>query len=246
MSDDDVTLYTRAPLAARVSLALSITLAFLMVPALGDQWAYARLYQVRLYDHDWAMALRAFGTLYVWIPLALVIWLVQRDGDRALAKRRSLLVIGSPVLAGLLCEVMKLLIRRERPDVAVGEWVFRAWSDHTFSTAGLATPSSHTMVAFGAATMLSRLYPRARWVFYVMAWGCGVTRIFAHAHYLSDVTFGALLGWAVGWGVWMQWGGKTMEDGRWKMEGRTPETEDGRPKTEDGRRTTDVPDAGAR
>lgn len=198
--------YARAPLAVRATTALVITLAFLIVPALGDQWAYSHLYIPHLYDRDLAMALRATGTLYVWIPVALIFWLVQRDENAAAAKKRALLVLGSPVLAGLLCEVMKIVIRRERPDVDAGQWVFRAWSERTFSSAGLATPSSHTMVAFGAATMLARMYPRARWVFYVIAWGCAATRVLSHAHYLSDVTFGALLGWAVAWGIWLQWG----------------------------------------
>jgi membrane-associated phospholipid phosphatase len=199
--------YSRAPLALRAAVALAITLAFLVVPALGDQWAYAHLFRVKLYDHDWAMALRATGTLYIWIPVALILWLVQRATDTAVAKRRALLLLGSPALAGALCEVMKLVIRRERTDVGAGQWVFRDWSDHTFSSAGLSTPSSHTMVAFGAATMLARMYPQARWVFYAFAWGCAATRVFSHAHFLSDITFGALLGWAVGWGIWMQWGG---------------------------------------
>ena len=190
--------YARAPLAVRAATALVITLAFLIVPALGDQWAYSHLYIANLYGRDWAMALRAAGTLYVWIPVALIFWLVLRDQDAAAAKKRALLVLGSPVLAGLLCEVMKLLIRRERPEKDAGQWVFRSWSDHTFSSAGLATPSSHTMVAFGAATMLARMYPRARWIFYVIAWGCAATRMISHGHYVSDVTFGALLGWAVG------------------------------------------------
>jgi membrane-associated phospholipid phosphatase len=210
--------YARAPLALRATAALFITLAFLVVPALGDQWAYSQLYIPRIYDRDWAMALRATGTLYVWIPVALIFWLVQREQDPNLAKKRVWLVLGSPVLAGLLCEVMKLVIRRERPDVDHGQWVFRAWSDHTFSSAGLATPSSHTMVAFGAATMMARMYPRARWVFYTIALGCGATRMLSHAHYLSDVTFGALLGWAVAWGIWIEWGTKS--------EVRSPKSED--------------------
>ncbi|MFI5232427.1 MAG: phosphatase PAP2 family protein, partial [Gemmatimonadales bacterium] len=188
--------YAKAPLAVRAAVALVITLAFLVIPALGDQWAYAHIHQAKVYDHDWAMALRACGTLYIWIPVALIFWLVQREHDPAGAKRRSLLVLGAPVLAGLLCEVLKLVIRRERPDVDLGNWVFRAWSDRPFSSAGLSTPSSHTIVAFAAATMLARMYPRARWVFYVFAAGCATTRVMAHAHYLSDVTFGALLGWA--------------------------------------------------
>jgi len=222
--------YERSPAPVRAAVAISASLACLIVPALLDQWGYGHLHRDRLYDHDWAMALRAAGTLYVWIPVALVLWLVQRERDAALARRRSLLVLGSPALAGLVCEVMKLLIRRERPDVAAGEWVFRAWNDHPFSSAGLATPSSHTMVAFGAATILSRLHPRGRWVFYAIAWGCGATRVLSHAHYVSDVTFGALLGWAVGWGVWMQWG-------MGKAEGRGQRADAGSPMLEAGRTT---------
>ncbi|HEY2848645.1 MAG TPA: phosphatase PAP2 family protein [Gemmatimonadaceae bacterium] len=205
--------YESAPFAVRAAIALTVTLAVFAIPAFGDQWAYAHVYQAKVYDHDWAMALRATGTLYVWIPVALILWLVERERDAGTAKRRALLVLGSPVLAGALCEVFKLLIRRERPDVDLGNYVFRAWSDHPFSSAGLSTPSSHTMVAFGAATMLARMYPRARWVFYLFAVGCATTRVMAHAHYLSDVTFGALLGWAVAWGLWMEVGRPRMEDG---------------------------------
>lgn len=204
--------YERAPLAVRAAVALVITLAFFVVPAFGDHWAYAHIYQQKVYDHDWAMALRATGTLYIWIPVALIFWLVERERDALAARRRALLVLGSPALAGALCEVLKLVIRRERPDVDLGNYVFRAWSDHPFSSAGLSTPSSHTMVAFGAATMLSRMYPRARWVFYAFAVGCATTRVMAHAHYLSDVTFGALLGWAVGWGLWMEVGRSRIDD----------------------------------
>ena len=30
-----------------------------------------------------------------------------------------------------------------------------------------------------------------------------VTRVLAHAHFLSDVSVGALLGWSAGWGTWI-------------------------------------------
>ena len=36
-----------------------------------------------------------------------------------------------------------------------------------------------------------------------LAAGCAVTRVLAHAHFLSDVTVGALLGWSAGWGTWI-------------------------------------------
>jgi len=55
----------------------------------------------------------------------------------------------------------------------------------------------------------------------VLAWGCGATRVLSHGHYLSDVTFGALLGWAVGWGMWMEWGPKTQAGSRKPKAGST-------------------------
>jgi len=57
-------------------------------------------------------------------------------------------------------------------------------------------------VAFGAAAILARLFPRAKCVWYAAATGCAVSRLLAHAHYLSDVVAGALLGIAAGWAIW--------------------------------------------
>lgn len=200
--------YGQRPLALRATVALAITLAFLLVPAVADQWVYLHFHHKHLYDLDWARLLRLMGWWPTWALLALTLWLHERGSapTAAMAKRRALLVAGAPAVAGILCEVLKLVIRRERPDTGAGEWLFRAWDDRTFSTAGLATPSSHTMVAFAGATLAARLFPRARWVFYGLAWGCAATRVLAHAHYVSDVTFGALLGWAVGWGLWIELG----------------------------------------
>jgi len=201
----DWTNYGQRPLAMRATVALTVTLAVLVVPAFADQWVFLHFHHTNLYDLDWARFLRLMGWWPTWALLALTLWLHEGGSitTAAAAKRRALLVAGSPAVAGALCEVLKLLIRRERPEAGAGEWLFRAWGDRTFSTAGLATPSSHTMVAFGGATIAAQLFPRARWVFYALAWGCATTRVLSHAHYISDATFGALLGWAVGWGLWI-------------------------------------------
>jgi len=200
------TWYALAPLPLRAAAALAVTLAFLLVPLPLDHWTYVHAFRPGLYDLDWARLLRLVGWWPTWVLAALALWLHRRVVDAALARRRALLLALTPAVSALVCEALKLLIRRERPDTAAGVWVFRPWSEHTFSTAGLATPSSHTMVAFAAATLAARLFPRLRWVLYALAWGCAATRILAHAHYLSDVTFGAVLGWAVGWAIWIEWG----------------------------------------
>jgi membrane-associated phospholipid phosphatase len=198
--------YARAPLAVRATVAFTITAACLAVPALFDTAVYHAVYHKDIYNLDWARLLRLQGWLPTWWIVTLAMWLVEREHDAPLAARRAWLLVASPAVAGILCELLKLVIRRERPAPYDGEWIFRPFSEHSWSTDGLATPSSHTMVAFGAATMMARLFPRAKWIFYVLAWGCAATRVLDRAHFLSDVTFGAILGWAVAWGLWIEWG----------------------------------------
>lgn len=197
--------WSSRPLAARAAFALGITLAFLLVPMLADRWVFEHLSNPNVYGTEWGRLLRVMGWWPTWCTAAVALYLHQRAHDPASAKRHSWLLVGSPAAAGLLCELLKLVIRRERPGLWQGMSVFRDFSDHPWSTAGLATPSSHTMVAFGALTMMARLFPRARWVWYALAWGCGITRILDRAHFVSDVTFAAILGWAVAWGLWLRY-----------------------------------------
>jgi hypothetical protein len=42
------------------------------------------------------------------------------------------------------------------------------------------------MVAFAGAAALGRRFPRAAPILYGLAAGCGLTRVFAQAHFLSD------------------------------------------------------------
>lgn len=214
----------RAALGVRTAWLLGFVAVFYFVPMLADRWAYDHVWHNNLYDLDWARFLREMGWLPTWGVAALAMWLItQRRGGTAAATatasatadatsaaavagpspRAALYLVLAPTVSGIACEVLKLLIRRERPELYGGEYGFRAWSDHPFSTAGLASPSSHAMVSFAAATALARIFPRARWVWYSLAAGCAATRVIARAHFVSDVTLGALLGWSVGWGVWI-------------------------------------------
>ncbi len=193
----------RAGLIARTMWLLVFIAVFTLVPMLGDRWAYDNLHNPRIYELDWGRLLRQMGWWPTWIVGSLALWLTQRGANAALARWNALYLLVAPAVAGIVCEILKLSIRRVRPEINDGDYGFRPWSDEPFSTAGLATPSSHTMVAFGAATALARIFPGAQWLWYALAAGCAVTRILAHAHFLSDTTLGALLGWSVGWGVWI-------------------------------------------
>ena len=193
----------RAGLIVRTLWMLGFVALFAVVPMVADRYFYDHWHNARVYDLEWGRLMRVMGWWPTWATAAIALWLVQRKADAAAAKRNAWYLTIAPGAAGLIAELLKLLVRRERPELNGGDYGFRPWSEDPFSTLGLGMPSSHTMVAFGAATALARIFPGARWVWYVLAAGCAATRVLSHAHFLSDVTLGAFLGWSVGWGVWI-------------------------------------------
>lgn len=178
-----------------------------------DRWAYDRLFVPGLYDQDWARFLRELGWYPTWVIVSLALWLATRRARPLDASpttpafslrpgpRAAAYLFVTPAVSGIVCEILKLVIRRARPEIGAGEYLFRAWSDRSFSTAGLATPSSHAMVVFAAATALGRIFPGTGVLWYPLAAGTVATRVMAHGHFVSDVTLGALLGWVVGWSM---------------------------------------------
>ena len=71
-----------------------------------------------------------------------------------------------------------------------------------FQTTDLGFPSGHTIVAFAGAAAIARLFPRAGPLAYLLAAGCGLTRILSHAHFAGDVVGGAIAGWAIVAALW--------------------------------------------
>jgi membrane-associated phospholipid phosphatase len=176
-----------------------------------DGWAYRDLVRKTIYDGDFGRMLRVVGFLPTWAIVSLGLILCdpsRRDAAQNPWRRwRGLLPLISAVLAGFVGEVLKLLLRRERPEAHAGAYVFRSWSDDPLSSAGIGLPSSHAIVAFGALAMLARLYPRARWLWFALAAGCAITRILARAHFLSDVVLAGIAGSLVATALWNRWEG---------------------------------------
>ncbi|MGH7560418.1 MAG: phosphatase PAP2 family protein, partial [Gemmatimonadales bacterium] len=158
--------------AARLGLAAAASIAAAL---LLDQWAFQTLVYPPVHDRDWGRLLRAAGSLVFWAPLAVAVALEQRvRGERGI--RRASMLFLAPALSGLLAEVLKILLRRERPGLHDGDVVFRSFLDRPFSTSAIGLPSSHVMVAFAGAAVLARLFPGAAPVGYLLAAGCALTR----------------------------------------------------------------------
>lgn len=159
----------------------------------GLVWRELRLPGVN--EKDWGRLLRSMGYLPLWGLLGVAYWLHQQDVPSR--GRSTALLVLSPALSGVVAEVMKLLVRRLRPDPELFGYAFRAFADGPWSNRGMGMPSSHVLVAFGGAFALARLYPRARWVWFTLAAGCALTRILSLGHFLSDTVVAACVAWAV-------------------------------------------------
>lgn len=167
---------------------------------LGDRWAYTDLVSRGVYDHDTGRMLRTIGYLPFWLIAGLALWLQSRDA------RRGLLLALTPGVAGLIDELLKILSQRERPALHDGAYFFRPFVGQWWKTSDIGLPSSHAIVAFSAAWILCRLYPRASVVWIGLAAGCAITRVAAQAHFLSDVTVAAVAGIIVSEAAWRRFG----------------------------------------
>ncbi len=181
---------------------LIASIVALVVAHLLDHFAFEYLRYPQINSEDWGRLLRVMGFLPTWLLAASA--LALHDRKTPVKFRRAYLVFFAPALSGLAGEILKILIRRLRPG-ETGEYVFRAFSERTFSSSGLGMPSSHAVVAFGAAAMLSRLFPRAWPIWWLLGAGCGLTRILHGRHFVSDVVLAAIVGWLVAALLWSKW-----------------------------------------
>jgi membrane-associated phospholipid phosphatase len=182
-------------------MLLAAAAAAVIVAHLLDPLAFRYVRLEAVYEADWGRMLRVMGFVPLWLAAAVALALHDRTPvTRFFRARSGLLLLGAGV-SGIAAELLKLLVRRLRPG-EFGEYAFRPFAERTFSTGGLGMPSSHALVAFGAAAVLSRIFPRAWPVWWFLAWGCGLSRVAAGAHFFSDIVVAALVGWVMGAWVW--------------------------------------------
>jgi undecaprenyl-diphosphatase len=148
-----------------------------------------------VYDHQagWLdpvfIALSAIGySGLVWIALApLLAWRTKRSvlGCAAL----TALCVWTADLAAL---GLKGLTDRERPFDAL-EGVEPLFG----GTLGGSLPSGHAATSFAGAVVLTYLFPRGAFAFFLLALAIAFSRVYVGVHFPSDVLAGAALGAAV-------------------------------------------------
>jgi membrane-associated phospholipid phosphatase len=187
---------------------LSAMALALLVAHLADAAAWEQLRDPRVNEREWGRLLRSAGYVPTWILGAAALALASaRAGHGPAGRWRAGVLLLAPAIAGGLAELLKIVVRRQRPGADSAAYLFRPYDVDFWSTRGLGMASSHTAVAFGAAAVLARCFPGTAPVWYLLAIGCAATRVLAGAHYLSDTVAAAALGWLVAEGCW-RWAAK--------------------------------------
>ena len=211
----DLAADTTTPTSSRRLLAfLALLFIGLLVAHALDVVVYRQFHDSELADKELLLMFRWAGYLPVWIVVASALIFLDTAKWKAQGLRgvleRGLLIFMAVLWAGLLSEGAKCLIHRGRPPIAGwdGHYLFRPFN--LLNTEGLGMPSSHAGVAFGAAWMLVRLYPRATLVWLLVAVGCSCQRILGRSHFFSDVIGALIISYAAAWMVWHGW--RRIED----------------------------------
>jgi membrane-associated phospholipid phosphatase len=134
-----------------------------------------------------------FGSWAAWATSgALVVsGIAFREGQVTAMGREGL---EACLIAGLMTDILKPVLGRERPFESANETVFRPFSSHD------SFPSGHATVAFAFASVVSAR--SSGWVIpaasYTLASLVAYSRVNDHKHFPSDVVAGGLIGTAVG------------------------------------------------
>jgi undecaprenyl-diphosphatase len=134
-----------------------------------------------------AAVLAHSGDSWFWLAgLGLVWWL-----GSAYWKERAIILIVSILVTALIVLIVKLTVRRKRPE---GEWgkFYRSTDPHSF-------PSGHAVRAVMLAVVVLGLGPL--WLgLLLLLWAplVGLARVAMGVHYLSDVLAGMILGLVIG------------------------------------------------
>jgi len=118
-------------------------------------------------------------------------------------KRRWILPLWlSAAMAIILSYVLKVGVARPRPfqtGIIGVSAIAQSMLGASVNTWNLSFPSFQAVLAFSAIPLLSKEFPRFKWVWFAIACIIAFSRVYFGVHWASDVIFGGLIGYLIGW-----------------------------------------------
>lgn len=187
-----VRLWLRVGRVCAALLLLSVT-SFLIVD--HPLSSYLKAHRLKGELSNLFQAAEHFGTPYGATLILVTMWIILPE-----TRRRVSRIAAGAIAAGLVADLIKLLVTRLRPGVfdfaepiqasVIGFFQFGAGGSRHQSF-----PSAHTAFAIAFAVLLGDLFPKARIWFLGIGALVALQRVTTSAHYPSDVFAGAAVGW---------------------------------------------------
>jgi len=135
------------------------------------------------------------GSVWAVIILLSLIWVVIHDYrfGKSPSSRIILYIVVTLIVGNVVGGGFRFLLGRYRPAMLYAHNLY-GFHFFSFNVISSSTPSGHAIRIFALAGCLSTVFKRWRWLFLIVAICVGLSRIIIHAHYPSDVLFGAYLG----------------------------------------------------
>jgi len=150
-----------------------------------------------LNDDDTWEFFASFGLWMSSIALAVIVWRLDNRWRRLVP-----LLAAGVIVATTLTSVLSKTVGRVRPYRAMGKSVYLRFGEAWTHGHSMAFPSGHATFAAAIAAFLALAYPRLKGFGWVMAVGCGISRIYFTKHFPGDIYAGFLMGHYVMNGTW--------------------------------------------
>jgi len=129
------------------------------------------------------------SSVSIWIIILLFLLIFEEKRD----KKFIIYFILIFALTWFLSDViLKNIFLRPRPSLSI---LYPLISNPC--PADFSFPSSHAATAFAAATVLAFFDKKRKWLYYLVAFSIGFSRIYLYCHYFLDVVFGSLIGYSI-------------------------------------------------
>lgn len=142
-----------------------------------------------------SVAAKPMGDGALTVPVAGALWWLGADGRYPRLARASRNGLQAWLVSGLVVQVAKYSLDRERPSPVDGS--SRRWHGFTLSDRDLSMPSGHSSSAWSMLSCYAMEYSDRPWLaasLYAVAASTSLSRVHDQDHWMSDVVMGAGIG----------------------------------------------------